>query len=118
MPTAPLEPPRLPSADLVQYRFDKIDESQALVLKGFDDLKTEMRSTFVPREEINLMIRERDEKEISAHRELHTKIEIVDKKVTEEHDNKRWLNRALITASVSALFIALGSLVVGVLLRK
>jgi hypothetical protein len=95
-----------------------------------------LNATFVPREEIMLMKKESDgrladtEKKIAtAQREtvaLITQLrkdseaanDELKKRLNQESESRTWRNRMLIVAIVSAVFIALGSLIVSLLAHR
>lgn len=130
MPDSPIEAPKLPSADLIQFRFDRIDEAVNKLDKKVDYFT----QTFLSKDESALLISERNEKIANAQKELTTLIEDVrkeakstseavrkeaktnhdtlKKQLDEEKENRVWRNRAIFVAVISALFVSIGTLVV------
>ena len=98
-PIPPVEIPKLPSADLINYRFDQIDGS----FKEIKDTLRNMQEQAVPRSEIMMMKKERDDK-----------IMDIQDQVDELKANNKWWFRSIITA----LLLAIASFALTFLVKK
>ena len=125
-------PTSFPSKDLFQYRFDRVDQGLEKVTERLDN----MSQLFVPRAEIELMAKERDERLASVQRECIQLIQEVRKEAQAAHealkrdlkttnedlkdikDGKKWVQRAIVGAIVSAIFLAICSLIVSLIAHR
>lgn len=92
----------MPSADLLNYRFDQVDQN-------FKEVKEQLAalvSNFITKEEAQMLKDERDAK-IEALRIEHGNAL---KALTDRLDTQRWYWRAIVTAVLFALAASLGSL--------
>lgn len=120
MTTQPqVEIPKLPSADLIQFRFDRIDDAVSKLDKRVEFFT----STFINKDEAALLISERNEKISTSQRELTTLIEDVRREATKANievlkridrndEDKRWLNRKIVGAVLVAAITAIFSLTI------
>lgn len=97
-----VEPPKMPSADLINFRFDQSDKQMSEVSRKLDHLS----NSFVTKEEVAAF---RDE--------CNMKIADIQRQADADKANRRWWNRMLATATFSALFVSLGTLFIYVILK-
>lgn len=97
-----VEPPKMPSADLINFRFDQSDKQMSEVNRKLDHLT----NSFVTKEEVAAL---RDE--------CNMKIAEIQRSADTDKANRRWWNRMLATATFSALFVSLGTLIIYVILK-
>lgn len=94
-----VEGPKLPSADLINFRFDQIDGSFAEIKQTLKD----MTESSVPRAEIMLMKKDRDDKLSDMQTQIDNIVE-----------DKRWLYRAI----MSAVLLAAASVVLTLAVKR
>lgn len=113
-PSAPIAVTQLPSADLVQFRFDKLDEAFEKLDKKMDDIV----SNTVTKEEATLLVAERNEKIQQLKDDFEEEIKTIKDQMKEDAENRKWLNRKIIGSVIAAFFLSLGSLLVALLLKS
>lgn len=122
----------LPSADLITYRFDRVDSGLAQVSERLDN----MSQVFVPRAEIMLMHKEQDERIASVQREcvqltqavrneallsanaIREEVKITNSYITEVKEGRKWTQRTAIAAILSAVLLAIASLIVSLIAHR
>lgn len=97
-----VEQPKMPSADLINYRFDNIEKIQ----KSTNDKLDMLTNNFLTREEAQTLTQERDAKIADIQRQLDA-----------DRAERRWKTRMIATAAYSALFVSVGTFIVYALLR-
>lgn len=86
-----VEPPKMPSADLINYRFDQADKQFAEISGKIDHLA----NNFVTKEELQVVVND----------------------LESFKNDRKWWTRMMTSASISALLVSLGTLIVYLILR-
>ncbi len=99
-PLAQVEQPKMPSADLINYRFDMIDNKLLETGIKLDKLTL----SFATKEEAH-----------AVKEDLLTQIAALQGQISAERADRRWRNRMISSAAVGALLVSLGTLIVWLL---